>query len=138
VSIVKEITPDLPTLPVRQTELEQVFLNLIANARDALAAAGPAGMLHIRAGIDAQSVSRLLRIEVADTGIGIPAENRARVLEPFFTTKPAGNGLGLSICRSIVWQCQGRIHLECPSGLATEPGRPGTRVVITAPAGKAV
>jgi signal transduction histidine kinase len=63
---------------------------------------------------------------VADTGAGIPQENLAKVLEPFFTTKPEGNGLGLSICRSIVWQMQGKLDIESTPGV-------GTRVIVTIP-----
>jgi signal transduction histidine kinase len=67
-----------------------------------------------------------MSITVADTGCGIEPENLGRVYEPFFTTKTNGNGLGLSICRSILWEVGGTMSLQ------SEP-RKGTRVVVTVP-----
>jgi signal transduction histidine kinase len=63
---------------------------------------------------------------VEDTGVGIPPEHLPRVLEPFFTTKPAGSGLGLSICRSIVWDMGGKILFDSTVGR-------GTRVSLLLP-----
>ena len=65
-------------------------------------------------------------IAIADTGSGIAPENLPRVLEPFFTTKPHGNGLGLSICRSVLWEVDGTLNIQ------SEPGS-GTRVHVTVP-----
>ncbi len=65
-------------------------------------------LLAARLEVDASGDPRL-RVEVADTGCGIPPENLQLVQEPFFTTKPHGNGLGLSICRSIVWHAGGEV-----------------------------
>jgi signal transduction histidine kinase len=61
-----------------------------------------------------------------DSGCGIPAEHLPRVLEPFFTTKAHGNGLGLSICRSVLWEVDGTIALRSQVGN-------GTRVDIALP-----
>jgi signal transduction histidine kinase len=58
-------------------------------------------------------------ISIADTGSGIPAEDLQRVLEPFFTTKPHGNGLGLSICRSVLWEVDGTLTIESTPGSGT-------------------
>ena len=69
---------------------------------------------------------RAVEISIADTGCGIAAENLPRVLEPFFTTKPHGNGLGLSICRSILWEVDGTLTIR------SEPGN-GTRVRVLVP-----
>jgi signal transduction histidine kinase len=67
-----------------------------------------------------------MAITVADTGCGISPENLARVFEPFFTTKVNGSGLGLSICRSILWEVGGTLNLQ------SEPFK-GTRVHVTVP-----
>ena len=67
-----------------------------------------------------------MAITIADTGCGIAPEDLQRVFEPFFTTKANGNGLGLSICRSILWEIGGTMSLH------SEP-RKGTRVQVTVP-----
>jgi signal transduction histidine kinase len=67
-----------------------------------------------------------MAITIADTGCGIAPEDLQRVFEPFFTTKVNGNGLGLSICRSILWEIGGTMSLH------SEP-RKGTRVQVTVP-----
>jgi signal transduction histidine kinase len=65
-------------------------------------------------------------IAIADTGHGIAAEHLPRVLEPFFTTRSEGNGLGLAICRSIVWEAGGTIEIDSTIG-------EGTCVTVTIP-----
>ena len=65
-------------------------------------------------------------VSVADTGCGIPPEHLLRVQEPFFTTKPDGSGLGLSICRSILWEIGGKLTID------SDPDR-GTQVDIAVP-----
>ncbi|MGH9374237.1 MAG: ATP-binding protein, partial [Vicinamibacterales bacterium] len=65
-------------------------------------------------------------ISIEDTGSGISPQDLPRVMEPFFTTKAHGNGLGLSICRSILWEVGGSLSLH------SEP-RKGTRVHVTVP-----
>jgi CheY-like chemotaxis protein len=98
------------------TQLEQVLLNLVLNARDAMPAGGKVTL----------STRNLpggeVLLEVEDTGIGMPEETRARVFEPFFTTKEVGrgSGLGLPVVFGIVQQSNGRIDLE------SEPGRGAT------------
>jgi signal transduction histidine kinase len=61
-----------------------------------------------------------LEITIRDTGCGIPPEHMSRIQEPFFTTKRDGNGLGLSICRSIVWNARGEMKIESQPGVGTE------------------
>jgi signal transduction histidine kinase len=80
------------------------------------------GRLVVRAQADPETVTIL----VADTGCGIPPEHLLRVQEPFFTTKPHGNGLGLSICRSILWETGGKLTID------SDPSR-GTHVEISVP-----
>jgi two-component system, NtrC family, sensor kinase len=65
------------------------------------------------------AVSLPIEIAIADSGCGIPAENLPRVLEPFFTTKEKGNGLGLSICRSILWEVDGTLTIHSAPGNGT-------------------
>jgi signal transduction histidine kinase len=89
-----DIPDDVPAVACSQSDLEQVFLNLLTNAREATPHGG-------RIVVTVQSADRSVEIAIADTGCGIPREHLPRVLEPFFTTKPHGNGLGLSICRSV-------------------------------------
>ncbi len=92
-------------------KLQQVFLNLILNARDAMESGGT---LTIRS----RSDGRRVRIEVRDSGPGIPPEHLHRIFDPFFTTKPArrGTGLGLSISYGIVREHGGDIEVESRPG----------------------
>jgi two-component system, NtrC family, sensor kinase len=102
--------PDvLPNIQAGQGDLEQLFLNLATNARDAMPGGG---VLSIGAENEGEHVALLIR----DTGCGIPAEFLSRIQEPFFTTKKNGNGLGLSICRSIVWNAGGQMEISSEAG----------------------
>ena len=98
-----DLTP-VPRICARRGEIEQLLLNLLYNARDALS---PGGTLRCSTRASEGGAT----IEIADTGSGIPAELREKIFEPFFTTKEEGTGLGLDICRSIVWEYGGRIEL---------------------------
>ncbi|MBI1814680.1 MAG: GAF domain-containing protein [Deltaproteobacteria bacterium] len=102
----------VPPVECYASQVNQVFLNLLTNAFDAVEA-GEGGLVHIatrpyRNGADA------VEIEVHDTGPGIPPELRARIFDPFFTTKPVGKGtgLGLSISYSIVAKHGGQLWLD--------------------------
>jgi two-component system NtrC family sensor kinase len=110
---------DIPEVACSQSDLEQVFLNLLTNAREATPHGG-------RIVVTVRTVDPHVEISIADTGRGIPAEHSLRVLEPFFTTKPHGNGLGLSICRSVLWEVDGTLTIE------SDPGR-GTEVRVVVP-----
>jgi two-component system, NtrC family, sensor kinase len=107
------VPDDIPEVVCSQSDLEQVFLNLLANAREATPQGG-------RIAITAQSADGFVDISIADTGSGIPAEDLQRVLEPFFTTKPHGNGLGLSICRSVLWEVDGTLVIQSTPGSGTD------------------
>jgi two-component system, NtrC family, sensor kinase len=113
------VPDEIPEVACSQSDLEQVFLNLLTNAREATPQGG-------RITVMVRSVDRLVEISIADSGCGIPAENLARVLEPFFTTKENGNGLGLSICRSVLWEVDGTLTIQ------SEPGN-GTDVRVLVP-----
>lgn len=97
-----QLTPDLPTLSADRHQLQQVVVNLVVNAHQALRDAPPPRQLTLITRSDPAKTG--LRFEVADTGPGIPPGFQARIFEPFFTTKPhgIGTGLGLSLCRGIV------------------------------------
>ena len=114
-----DVPEELPPVACSQSDLEQVVLNLLTNAREAMPHGG-------RITIQARPGARGIEIAVSDSGCGIPRENLARVVEPFFTTKAHGNGLGLSICRSILWEADGEIDIH------SEPGT-GTRVEVALP-----
>ncbi len=107
-----------------RSALAQVLINLLTNARDAIAKNGGAVRITGSAPTDRPDFARL-RIE--DSGPGIPAEARERIFDVFFTTKANGTGLGLWLCRRIVLEHQGNIEVE------SEPGR-GAAFTITLPA----
>ena len=105
IKLVVEIPDDLPPVVCGQSDLEQVLLNLITNAREA---SPHGGTLTVRA----QARLDAVEISIEDTGCGITSENLFKVLEPFFTTKSNGSGLGLTICRSIIWEAGGSINIQ--------------------------
>ena len=112
IEVVKDFDRGLPQLTVRGSELNQVWTNLIDNAIDAM---GETGTLTITTRLDGPCV----RVDVADDGPGIPAEAQSHVLDPFFTTKPVGQGtgLGLDTARQIVEE-----HHSGTLGFDTGPG----------------
>ncbi|MDF1590316.1 MAG: ATP-binding protein [Desulfobacterales bacterium] len=108
VTIHTDLTPDLPLTEVSPTEFQQVFLNLINNALDAMEKKG--GTLNISSRLEEDRVV----VTVSDNGPGIPREYLARIFDPFFTTKAVGKGtgLGLSICYGIVKKIGGEIDVR--------------------------
>jgi hypothetical protein len=109
-----ELAPELPPVKGNGGKLQQVFLNLVLNARDAMERGGT---LTVRTVSDHKTV----RVEVADTGQGIPPENLTRIYDPFFTTKAArkGTGLGLSVSYGIVQEHGGSIEVTSQVGEGT-------------------
>ncbi len=108
------IDPGLPEVDGSPNQLQQVFLNIINNAAQAIASSGKPGtvQVHGRAWLGG------IAVDIADDGPGIPEEHQGRVFEPFFTTKPEGEGtgLGLSICQGIIKEHGGRIRLRSAPG----------------------
>jgi CheY-like chemotaxis protein len=106
-------------------QLEQVVMNLVVNAREAIT--GP-GWIAVRTRLEAASTGDehapygYVVIEVEDSGAGMSAATRARIFEPFFTTKERGTGLGLATVRSIVEGLRGTIALESAPGRGTRFG----------------
>jgi len=113
VALVTRIPKDLPHVFGDPQQLQQVFLNLLVNARQAMAGR-PQSQVTIEASLEAGHVV----VRVMDNGPGIPKENMGKIFDPFFTTKPVGQGtgLGLSICHGIIQQHQGTIDVTSSPG----------------------
>ena len=108
----------LPELMGDPGQLHQVFLNLFLNAADAMnEAKSERKVIRVETSLDEKS--KVVRLDIADTGPGIPPENRARIFEPSFTTKRGGHGFGLSTSYRIITNHGGRIVAECPPGGGT-------------------
>ncbi|HEX9820034.1 MAG TPA: PAS domain S-box protein [Methylomirabilota bacterium] len=116
VEVVTELAPDLPALAADAHQLQQVLVNLVTNAHQAMRNVSGSRRLTIRTG--ASAAAEPVWLEVGDTGLGIPPDVEARLFEPFFTTKPVGQGtgLGLSICKGIVEGHGGRLGVEAGPG----------------------
>jgi two-component system NtrC family sensor kinase len=118
---------ELPPVSAAAVEIEQVFMNLLLNARDAIEARdreGDSGEIVITTSVTDGAVS----VEVRDNGVGMDAETRARILEPFFTTKPIGEGTGLGLSVSFgILQSHG-----AELAVQSEPGE-GTAVTVRFP-----
>jgi two-component system, NtrC family, sensor kinase len=114
IQVVKELGKTLPPVRGSANKLQQVFLNLFLNARDAMPGGG---MLEIRTAAHNGSVE----IEIADTGAGIAREHIHRIFDPFFTTKSngRGTGLGLSVSYGIIKEHAGKIDVRSTPGKGT-------------------
>ncbi len=114
VTTLPSLAEDLPSVRGNSGKLQQIFLNLFINARDAMPAGGS---LTVRTWAE----GGFAHIEIADTGQGIPPENLARIYDPFFTTKAPkkGTGLGLSITYGIVQEHNGIIEVDSVLGRGT-------------------
>lgn len=127
VEIALSLAPEVGRILVDPGQLEQVLMNLVVNARDAMPRGGVISIATARlipavaGGDDAEPPAARTAIVVADTGPGIPDEVRARMFEPFFTTKAPGlgTGLGLSTVLGIVEQSGGTIDVQSASGRGT-------------------
>jgi signal transduction histidine kinase len=126
ISVATDFKDDLPQVYADPTQLQQVVLNLVKNAIEAMNQAAPEERL-LRLGACRDGNSTVL-LSVQDSGAGIPLEDRDRIFDPFFTTKPAGMGLGLAICRTVLENHGGKLRL------AKSDSR-GSIFAITLPAG---
>jgi signal transduction histidine kinase len=117
----KRLADSLPPVLADSDQLQQVFLNVFLNARDAMPDGGELSV------VTSSSDSTIL-VEISDTGPGIEVGNVKHVFDPFFTTKPAGKGtgLGLAVCYGIVTAHGGRLELRQDSGA-------GATFVVTLP-----
>jgi signal transduction histidine kinase len=108
---------DRPKAPVVPGQIEQILLNLIINARQAMPNGG-----RLRLDVRENRSTQMVEIRITDTGVGIAADQLRLIFEPFYSTKEpdehghGGSGLGLSVCRQIIEQHQGRIRVESQVG----------------------
>lgn len=122
VAVTLDLDPTDPKIWANAAELQQLLLNLLINAEQAvMTSEGPRAIT-----TRTRSANSHVRLDIADTGPGIPPEIRRKIFDPFFTTKPegGGTGLGLSICYGIAESHGGRIWVE------SEPGRGATFSVV--------
>jgi signal transduction histidine kinase len=118
---VEFVAEPAPPALVCGNQIQQVLLNLLTNARQAMPSGG---RIYIRVAPDAAAGT--VDLTVRDTGIGIPADQLPRIFDRFYTTKrgpdasgKGGTGVGLSTCREIIEQHQGRIRVESTPGIGT-------------------
>jgi two-component system NtrC family sensor kinase len=116
VRIVQELDSDLPLINADPNRLNQVLVNLIINAVDAMEGKGTLTLRTFQ-----QPLVKKIVLEVIDTGMGIPSENLSKIFEPFFTTKEVGKGtgLGLSTVYGIVQEHGGTIEVQSTVGKGT-------------------
>jgi signal transduction histidine kinase len=104
-----------PTVMAVPGQIEQILVNLVINARQAMPNGG-------RLRIEVREATDVVEVRISDTGVGIPPDHLRQIFEPFFTTKDpdeygrGGTGLGLSVCRQIIEQHHGRIRVESVVG----------------------
>jgi PAS domain S-box-containing protein len=117
ISVYTNLEPDLPEIKADYHQIQQVLLNILINAEQALTEKGRRGKITVITGV----VEEHIRISIADNGPGIPKENISRIFDPFFTTKEVGKGtgLGLSVCHGIVTAHGGNICVESEKGKGT-------------------
>jgi signal transduction histidine kinase len=107
------LDPDLPLVTGDSRQLEQVFLNIILNSRDAMPGGG-------RLTVETYTGETAVHVRFTDTGVGIPEEDLSRIFEPYYTTKEdRGTGLGLAICQRIVTMHGGKISISSRLGEGT-------------------
>jgi two-component system NtrC family sensor kinase len=126
ITIVKDLATGLPLVPASTHHLEEAWINLLINARDAIPGK-QRGEIRITSRLDGSG--KAVQVLISDTGVGIPKENLDRVFQPFFTTKDVskGTGLGLYITYKVIDRHNGFIQLD------SEEGK-GTTVNVTLPA----
>ncbi len=121
-----DIPEEIPLIKGNPRQLMQVFLNLLSNARYALNrkfTSPQAGkVIRVSSSVEKRGREDVLKVQFYDNGVGIPAESIERVIEPFYTTKPAGvgTGLGLSISHGIILEHDGNLEIESSEGEYTK------------------
>jgi two-component system, LuxR family, sensor kinase FixL len=107
VKVLINMDPGLPEASVDRVQIQQVLLNLIRNAMEAMD-----GCTTRELGVTASVADDHVLVSVTDTGTGVPPEITVRLFQPFVTTKPEGMGIGLSVCRTIIEAHRGRLWME--------------------------
>ena len=116
VQLALDLSPDLPPTPADGNQIQQVLVNLLLNAADAIGPAG--GTIRVSSGLPGDGT--FAELSIADNGPGISPENLPHVFEPFFTTKGShGTGLGLAVSWGILEHHGGRLEVESPAGEGT-------------------
>jgi signal transduction histidine kinase len=123
IKVAKEFDRSLPQIPCYPGDLNQVWTNIIDNAIAAMGTAG--GTLTIRT---CREANEMLRVEICDTGPGIPEDVLERIFEPFFTTKPVGEGTGLGL--DLAWKIVVNKH---HGDLRVESAPGDTRFIVLLP-----
>ena len=111
VTVRTELAADLPEIMADRVQLQQVFMNLMLNAIEAMKDSGGGELM-----VKSQMHDSQLLFSVSDTGVGLPMEKMDQIFSAFFTTKPQGSGMGLAISRSIVESHGGRLWASANSG----------------------
>lgn len=111
-----DLQADIPPVYVDPKQIQQVFLNLILNAIQAMQSGG---VLTIKTALMQEGEQKWVTVSIADTGQGIPDQILGKIFTPFFTTKAQGTGLGLAICHKLVAQQGGIIRVESEDGKGT-------------------
>jgi len=117
IEIQRNYAPDLPTIPCFGGQINQVFMNLLANAIQAIPQKGK-----ITITTEESKNEPFVWVKIQDTGIGMNPKTQKKIFEAYFTTKPVneGTGLGLAIAKSIIERHQGRIEFDSQEGVGTE------------------
>ena len=115
IDVVKELSPSIPMTKADPRQIQQVLLNLIGNAEEAITAFHGFGEVRVKTRVE----GRQIKIVISDDGPGIPEENIAEIFDPFFTTKGRGVGLGLSISNDILVEHDGTLRVESRYGVGT-------------------
>lgn len=123
IRITKQYAADLPRVNVDPKQIQQVFLNLLLNAIQAMP---EGGKIDIDTAVVGNAGSRGVRVRIGDDGCGMTPETLRRAVGPFFATKHRGTGLGLAIADQIMTSHRGRLEIE------SSPGK-GTRITLSFP-----
>jgi PAS domain S-box-containing protein len=119
-TVIRDYARDIPSIQADENAIYRAFVNLVANALEAM---GPRGHLTLRIGwaevATRRAYHRHVRIEIEDTGGGIPLPERERIFNPFYTTKEGGTGLGLALTHKIIEEHRGTIDVASAPGIGT-------------------
>jgi len=116
ISIVQNLSPELPLVEVDDQQIMQVILNIAINALEAMP---QGGTLTLQSFLIETSAGNAAGIEISDTGQGMSRETEKNIFKPFFTTKERGVGLGLAVCQKIIRDHGGQIRVKSTSGQGT-------------------